>query len=231
VPLNVPTSPPDPTATTRVRSVLLLVVALSAIALLIGCGAPPEPLPTAPPRAPGGVSDSPGAGLPGSGLPGPGLPGPGGSAYPGAVVPTGLPPALPGGLPPVLPGVPGGGYPPAVTYSPPTVTTPPTTPAVPGAKKCTKGPTDEQLLATVRDRPGVPTGVQMKVGAGPYCAGGWQFATVELQSDDGERFDPLLVVTRGKPSALVLVEAGADVCSEKVQSDAPPGIRVRACGP
>jgi hypothetical protein len=216
VPLHPATSTFARTTVMRVRSAFLLVVALSAVALPAGCGAPPEPLPTAPPQAPDGVSGSPG---------------PGGSAYPGMVVPSGVPTALPGGLPPTMPGLPAGGYTPPATWSPPTATSPPTTPAVPGAKKCTDGPTDEQMLATVRDRPGVPAGAEMKVSAGPYCAGGWQFATVELESGDGERFDPLLVVTRGKPSALVLVEAGADVCSEKVQSDAPPSIRVRACGP
>ena len=53
---------------------------------------------------------------------------------------------------------------------------------------------------------------------------------MDLQSDDEQKYDPLLVVTRGKPAALILVEAGADVCSDTVQAQAPPGIRVRACG-
>jgi hypothetical protein len=88
------------------------------------------------------------------------------------------------------------------------------------------------VLTTIRDKPGVPTGVTLKVSDGPYCAGGWQFATIELTTaDPAEKFDPLLVVTKGKPSKLTLVEAGADVCSDQVQKDAPAGIRVRACGP
>jgi hypothetical protein len=104
------------------------------------------------------------------------------------------------------------------------------TSTVPPAKKCSGGPTDEQILATIQEHPGVPADVELKVSGGPYCAGGWQFATVTLSSDDDKKYDPLLVVTRGKPAALILVEAGADVCSNAVQTDAPPGIRVRACG-
>jgi hypothetical protein len=100
---------------------------------------------------------------------------------------------------------------------------------VPPAKECSDGPTDAQILATIRDQPGVPTDVELTVSSGPYCAGGWQFATVEPSSGD-EKYEALLVVTRGKPAALILVEAGADVCSDTVQAKAPPGIRVRACG-
>ncbi len=188
--------------------------------LVVGCGAPPEPLPTAPPRASDGGSA-----------------GPSGSAYPDAVVPSGLPTAPAVGLPTAPPGLPGG-YPPPFGDPPPAVhpqpirtTIPPRpTSTVPPAKKCSGGPTDAQILAVIGDRPGVPTDVEFTVSGGPYCAGSWHFATVDLKSADDRKYDPLLVVTRGKPAALILVEAGADVCSDTVQAQAPPGIRVRACG-
>lgn len=139
---------------------------------------------------------------------------------PGGTLPT-TPPGLPGGA-----GLPGDGLP------PPAFPTVPTAPPPSPAPRCRGGPTAAQVLTTLRGQPGVPTGVTLKVGDGPYCAGGWQFATIELiTADPAERFDPLLLVTKGKPAELTLVEAGADVCSDQVQHDAPAGIRVRACGP
>jgi hypothetical protein len=66
----------------------------------------------------------------------------------------------------------------------------------------------------VKGKPGIPDS-ELAVHAGPYCSGSWQFTELELA---------------GKPAALTVVEAGADVCSDRVQHDAPPGIRVRACG-
>jgi hypothetical protein len=140
-------------------------------------------------------------------------------------VPTGLPTPPVGGLPAT---VPGGGYtPPAV----PTTTTVRPTSTVKPAAKCRNGPTAAQVLAELDGAPGIPADVELTITDGPFCAGTWQFATAERKPDaSGRTFDPLLVVTRGKPSALTLVEAGADVCSDIVQRDAPPGIRVRACG-
>jgi hypothetical protein len=159
--------------------------------VLAGCDAPPQPLPTAPPRS--SVSAS-------------------ASAYPS--VPRTRPSAT---LPPYTPPV---AAPPALP-----VTTPPAQPAA----KCRTGPSPAQVLAAVRDKPGVPAGQPLRVSGGPYCASGWQFAEVRLANN--AESEPLLVVTRGRPTALTLVEAGADVCSERVQADAPAGIRARACGP
>jgi hypothetical protein len=187
----------------------LLAAGLLAAGLLAGCGAPPEPLPTAPPR----VSDSAA---------------PSGSAYPGGIVASGLPTGPPGQPPLTVPGLPPGGYTPPAGYPPPELTTPPTTPAAPPAPRCTGGPTAAQLLAAVRDQPGLPAAAALRVGEGPFCAGGWQYFTVELPADPDS--DPLLVVTRGRPTALSVVEAGADVCSDRVQHQAPAGIRTRACG-
>ena len=39
-----------------------------------------------------------------------------------------------------------------------------------------------------------------------------------------------MVVATGKDATLTLVAAGSDVCSDQVQTAAPPGIRVLACG-
>jgi hypothetical protein len=96
------------------------------------------------------------------------------------------------------------------------------------APRCRSGPTAEQVLAKVRSRPGVPPNARLKLTDGPYCAAQWQYSAVGLVADP--RAEALLVVTRGRPAALELVEAGGDVCSDRVQADAPPGIRVRACG-
>jgi hypothetical protein len=38
------------------------------------------------------------------------------------------------------------------------------------------------------------------------------------------------VVATGAGTTLALVAAGSDVCIERVQTTAPPGIRVLACG-
>jgi hypothetical protein len=83
-------------------------------------------------------------------------------------------------------------------------------------------------VAAVRGALELSPGDDLEAGEGPFCAGGWQFFTVRLGSDPDS--EPLQVVTRGKPDALTVVEAGADVCSEAVERDAPAGIRTRACG-
>ena len=190
------------------------VLTACVLTALGGCGgAPPQPLPTAPPR-PGSL--------------------PSGPLQPGSV------PTLPGLPTGALPTYPGPTYPgptyPGPTYTVPprtlptsrTPTTRPTTPPPPPAPKCRSGPTAAQVLAVVNGKPGVPTGEELKVTTGPFCAGTWQFSTVVLKSKPNS--EPLLVVTKGKPAELTLIEAGADVCSERVQNQAPPGIRVLACG-
>jgi hypothetical protein len=37
-------------------------------------------------------------------------------------------------------------------------------------------------------------------------------------------------VSTGRGSTLALVAAGSDVCVNRVETEAPPGIRVLACG-
>ena len=188
-----------------------------ALTLLTACGEPPAPPHTAPPEPTG----SPSLGASASAYP------------PGVVVPT-LPTTLPTAvLPPVT-------LPPATVptlpYTPPAATTPtPTTttsrpPGPPPAPRCTAGPSAAQVVGVVEGTAGIPDR-ELKVVQGPFCAGTWQFSAIEIVARPSEeKFEPLFVVTTGTPAALQLVEAGTDVCSGRVQNDAPTGIRVRACG-
>ena len=180
-----------------------LLPAIGVVVMLAACGAPPEPLPTAPPEA-----------------------------FDSAAPPSGLGPSYPlsGGS------LPANGYPtyPTLPTYPvptlPTVAATPTTPAPAPAPRCTSGPSAAQILAVVKGKPGIPADQQLKVWDGPFCSGTWQFTTLGVGAKDNDQVDPLLVVTNGKPSALRVVEAGADVCSDHVQNASPPGIRVLACG-
>ena len=182
---------------------LRFLLAACGLALLAGCGSPPQPLPTAPPEPVGsGPLPSAGPGLP-SGI----------GTYPTAPTLPTVPPTLPT-YPVVVP----------TTTRPPT-TTPPPSPA----PRCTSGPTRPQVLAVIKGRPGIPDD-DLDVTDGPYCAGSWQFSIVGIAGSSDDTVEPLLVVTSGRPSALRVVEAGTDVCTDPVEDDAPPGIRVRACG-
>jgi len=189
-----------------------LVPAFGIAIMLAACGAPPEPLPTAPPEA---LVSAP----------------PSGYAYPSGSAPSYAPSyPLPGAS---LPAVGYPRYPTLPTYpvTPlPTVTATRATPAPPPAPRCTNGPTAAQVLAVVKGKPGIPADEQLKVWDGPFCSKSWQFTTMGVGEKDNDKVDPLLVVTDGKPSALTVVEAGTDVCSDHVQNAAPPGIRVLACG-
>lgn len=177
-----------------------LPVALLGTVLLAACGAPPEPLPSAPPTPArsGGLSSASGAV--------PSLPG---------VPPTGAYPTNP---------LPGATYPTQPTYSPLPTTTPP--PAA--APVCGGSPTKQQILNAVKGKPGIPS-QPMEVRYGPYCAGGWQFAILGIVGEDEDKVDPLLLLTKGRPTSLRVVAAGADVC-DGIESGAPAGIKVRACG-
>lgn len=199
----------------NVRSRLLAVAGL--LTLLAACGEPPAPPLTAPPGA------SPSA----VGASGPVLPLPSG-LNPIVPLPTnGLPPATV----PALPYVPPATLPPPVTTTPPRTTPPTTRPTstIPPAPKCTSGPSAAQMLAVLEDQPGMPE-EQLKVVDGPFCAASWQFATVRIADADPKKAEELFVVTTGTPTTLEVVEAGTAVCSAEVQTKAPAGIRVRACG-
>lgn len=180
-----------------------LLPIIGGLALLAGCGSPPQPLPTAPPGpVRSGPLPSASAGLP-SGI---------------GDYPTGQP---------TIPYVPPG---PTFTTIPPTL--PPTTRITPPpspARRCTSGPTPAQVLAVIKGRAGIPDD-DLDVTEGPYCSGSWQFTIVGIAGSGDDLVEPLLVVTTGRPSSLRVVEAGTDVCTDRVEDDAPPGIRVRACG-
>ena len=195
---------------------LRLLASAGLLALLAACGEPPAPPLTAPP----GPSGSPGASASGAAVP---LP----SGFT-APVPTGaLPPA---GLP-TVPYVPPATLPPVFT-PPPRITTPTTTrptTTVSPAGRCGSAPTKAQVLAVLEGLPGIPE-QELTVAEGPFCSGSWQFATVQIAGQDPDKAEQLFVVTTGRPDALKVIEAGTDVCSTEVQTRAPAGIRVRACG-
>lgn len=192
------------------------LVLAGLLTLLAACGKPPAPPPSGPPIATGGVSAS-------------------SSAYPVPSAFTGGAPLPTNGLPPVtLPTLPTVPYVPPATVPPivPTTTPPgftPPTPTVSAAPKCRSGPTAAQMLAVLQGLPGIPE-EELKVAEGPFCSGAWQFATVQIAGQDPKEAEQLFVVTTGTPTALKVIEAGTDVCSVEVQAQAPPGIRVRACG-
>jgi len=180
-----------------------LIPVAGAAVLLAACGAPPEPLPTAPPEVYGtGPAPS------------------GSAAYPSAGAPT---------MPLPTAGYPTYGVPTLPTYPPPTTASPtPTGP--PPAPRCTSGPTAAQVIAAVKAKGAIPATQRPEVKQGPYCARSWQFTVIGEVGKTLDQVDPLLVVTTGKPASLKVEEAGADVCSDHVQSAAPTGIRVLACG-
>jgi hypothetical protein len=126
------------------------------------------------------------------------------------------------------------------TYVPPTTTatTLPTTgapltvsptPTPSHAAKCTGEPTKKQILTLIDDDPGVPD-AKLKVVEGPFCSGTWSFTTVALADTSKTQVEPLQVVATGKGSSLALVSLGTDVCTARVQSESPAGIRILACG-
>jgi hypothetical protein len=197
------------------RNVHYRLLALAgALTLLAACGEPPAPPLTAPPQASGGVIAS-----------GSALPLPSGFTAP-ATVPTGGVP----GLLPTPPYVPPATLPPVTTTPPRTTTTTTTRPTstVPPAARCRSGPSAAQVLAVLEGFPGIPE-QELAVAAGPFCSGSWQFAEVQI-ADNPNKAERLFVVTTGTPTALKVFEAGTDVCSTEVQTQAPAGIRVRACG-
>lgn len=191
-----------------------LLALAGVVTLLAACGKPPDPPLTAPPDTPG----SPSASSSGYPLP-PGFTAP---------VPTGT---LPTAVLPTLPYIPPATLPTTTTTTTPTRTTAPTTAptsTVSPAARCRNGPSAAQVLAVLEGMPGIPE-EELAVTAGPFCAGAWQFAAVEI-ADAPDKAEELFVVTTGTPTALRVIEAGTDVCSPDVQSRAPAGIRVRACG-
>ncbi|GIE87222.1 hypothetical protein [Actinoplanes regularis] len=156
----------------------------------------------------------------------------------GAVPSMALPP------PSYAPMSPGIGWPtatyayPTQTYAYPTATTTaPTaapltkspTPTPTHAAKCTGQPKGAEILTVIKGEDGIPDKT-FQVKDGPFCSGTWAFTTVKLAGSDAGDQEPLMVVTIGKGNTLTVVAAGSDVCNAQVQSSAPAGIRVLACG-
>ncbi|MFC7529067.1 hypothetical protein [Actinoplanes sp. GCM10030250] len=103
------------------------------------------------------------------------------------------------------------------------------TPTPTHAAKCSGEPTAAQILRLIKDDPGVPKKV-LEVAAGPYCSGTWAFTTVRIKGQNADQAEPLMVSSTGKGDQLTLVAAGTDVCNARMQTEAPAGIRVLACG-
>jgi hypothetical protein len=177
------------------------LIPLGALLLLAACGEPPQPLPKSPPY----VSAS--------------------------AAPLSLPPTLPGLLPTTTPTY--QALPTYPTYTVRPTTTPPNTvsptPTPTHAARCSGSPTGTQILTLIKNQAGIPNKT-LKVNNGPYCSGTWSFTTVEVTGESEDELEPLMVVATGKDATLALVAAGSDVCTDRVQADAPSGIRVLACG-
>jgi len=182
----------------------LTLIPVGALLLLSSCGTPPKP-PTR--SAPIYVSPSaapltlsPTAGLPAQALPTATVNG----RYPTYTYPTAV----------------------ATTAAPETVSP---TPTPSHAAKCTGSPTKAQILTLIKGQSGVPDKT-LQVDDGPFCSGDWSFSTVEVAGESADQLEPLMVVATGKGSTLALVAAGSEVCTDQVQTSAPAGIRVLACG-
>lgn len=212
-----PTTPARPRTGSSSRSRLLCLA--GALALLSGaCGEPPQPLPTSPPRSlpsPSVVAPS----LPLGQQPLPTLTG-----YPTYPTNPGLPnPGLPN---PGLPTLPTRTF---TTAPRPTPTTKSPSPTPSHAGRCTGEPTGGQILTLIKGKPGVPN-ASLRTFEGPFCSGTWSFTTVEVVGRTQDEVEPLMVVATGKGSTLALVAAGSDVCVARVEAEAPPAVRVLACG-
>jgi hypothetical protein len=89
------------------------------------------------------------------------------------------------------------------------------------ATPCAGYPTAEQVIALVRRAGGLlPRTGTVPVSRGPLCAGTWQYTVFSVPGKES-----LQVVSRGTPGDLTMVTAGTDVCSIRVITAAPTGIR------
>lgn len=177
-------------------------------ALLGACGEPPQALPSSPPYvtpSPAPISLGPSTGFPlATGTTTQPFP-TGTTTYPTGTFPTQTT---------------------ATTTAPQTV---PATPTPSHAAKCPAQPTGAQILALVKQEPGVPN-QPMRIFEGPFCSGTWSFTTVEITGQDADDLEPLMVVATGTGDSLDAIAVGSEVCIDRVETSAPPGIRVLACG-
>lgn len=85
---------------------------------------------------------------------------------------------------------------------------------------CLGRPSGEQVVAAVRAKTNLlPRNGTIGVTTGPLCSGTWQYTILQAPNKD-----PLLVVTKGTPTALSIVTAGSDVCTITVRTQAPAGL-------
>jgi hypothetical protein len=110
---------------------------------------------------------------------------------------------------------------PALTPRPTRTASPtPTAFAETYVQPCAGRPSADQVAAVVRRQPNLLTsGQSVGVQIGPLCAGVWQYTVFTVANHE-----PLQVVTRGAPQALVFVTAGTDVCTVEVRANAPLAI-------
>jgi hypothetical protein len=111
----------------------------------------------------------------------------------------------------------------------PTPTTKSPSPTPSHAGRCAGPPTGAQILAELKKKDGVPN-APLRVFEGPFCSGTWSFTTVEVIGRTEDQVEPLMVVATRTGSTLDVVAAGSDVCIARVEADAPPAVRVLACG-
>jgi hypothetical protein len=191
----------------------LLAGVLFLASTAVACGEPPQAAPTSPTYVPDSAAS--------------------GAVPPPVSVITTQPALVP--TPATYPAYPTAAYP---TYPAGTPTTAPTTtaptiksptPTPSHAAKCSGEPTGAEILALINGQEGIPTD-PLKVDSGPFCSGTWSFTTVQISGKNDDQLEPLMVVAIGKGTSIGLVGAGSDVCSDRVQTDAPSGIRVLACG-
>lgn len=89
---------------------------------------------------------------------------------------------------------------------------------------CLGAPSGDQVIAAVRQKTRLlPRTGTITVPTGPLCSGTWQYTILQAPNRD-----PLLVVTRGTPTALTIVTAGSDVCTITVRTQAPAGLLAAA---
>ncbi len=130
-------------------------------------------------------------------------------------------PAAPSGAPSSEPPTTTAALPPPVLPLPsalPSATTPTGFPEGTAAS-CVGRPAADRVIALVRAKGIVDGTGTLSAQVGPLCAGTWQYTILVAPGRE-----PLQVVTEGQPTALVLVTAGTDVCTDQVRASAPAGI-------
>jgi hypothetical protein len=89
---------------------------------------------------------------------------------------------------------------------------------------CLNNPSGDQVVAALRAKTKLlPKTGTVTVTTGPLCSGGWQYTIVQAPGKE-----PLVVVTKGTPTALQIVTAGTDVCTVTVRAQAPAGLLAAA---